>query len=155
MLFPVVLFGAVWADLNRPTTEAEVARSAEAWNRRVQAEVRGQQPPSPDWATRAWTAYQHTRGRILVARVKVGMTKDDVQKIFGAADGQTGYFRGPEGQTCLQLYDPIGVCIEFRLKPPRPDGRGKRDEPFTVYRVQADTLPEIAALFLPHRPRPR
>jgi hypothetical protein len=155
MMFPVVLFGAVWADLNRLTTQAELDRFEREWDRRVEAWDRGQQPPPPGWADRAWTAYQHTRGRVLAARVKVGMTHEDVQGIFGAADGQTAFSRDSAGVRCIHLYCPIGVCIKYRHKPAQVNGKGKGDGPLIVYEVEAASLPQIAALLLPHRPRPR
>src|SRR5262249_48120682 len=71
MLFPVVLFGTVWADLNRPVSKVEV----EKW---VRACLDGKR-------TSRWElARRFLRGRVLAARIRPGMTQDDVARIAGA-----------------------------------------------------------------------
>jgi hypothetical protein len=151
MLFPVVLFGAVWADLNRPTTQAEWNRFEKEWDRRVEAWDHGQQPPEPGWLSRAWTAYQLLRGRVLATRLKEGMTVDTPEGLFGAAAGQSAYLRD-RGVT-LWDYRPIGVTVYYRSVPRRrigKDGGG-----YVVAEVETASLSAIASLILPDRPRRR
>jgi hypothetical protein len=153
MLFPIVLLGAVWADLNRPTTKSELNRFEREWDRREEAWDHGQQAPQPGLSDRTWSAYQLIRGRALAARVQEGMTEKDVRRIFGAAEGQTGFIRDGAGGRRVHLYCPIGVCISYRQKSPRADGKDRRE--YRVVEVQPTAFSTIADFFVPDRPRHR
>jgi hypothetical protein len=151
MLFPVVLFGAVWADLNRPTSEAEWNRYAQAFDRRVQATMHGQPPLTRAWASRVEAAYQCVRGRVQAARPKQGMTIGDPERLFGAASGQSWSVAG--SHKVDWCYNPIGVCVCYRLVPRKMNG--KDDTAWVISRVETTPLSHIGALLLPDWTRRR
>jgi hypothetical protein len=112
MLFPVVLFGAVWADLNRPVPEV-----AQCW-------------AGGKFLNDPYRAYYLLRGRVLVRRLRPGMTMDEAEGVLGPDIGVNTGERG------ALLYGVLGVTIVYTG-------------------VHATPLSDIAALFLPDRPRRR
>jgi hypothetical protein len=145
-MLPLDLIAVLWADLNRPTTQAEW----EDWGRefdRGLAQLRGQ-PPVDRWLDRAAEAYQLTRGHFLAARVKEGMTQEEVETIFGAANGQNGVL-----DPLRQDYWPIGVTVHYRSVMGRINGQETPQH--VAEAVEATPWPEIATLLLPDRPWPR
>jgi hypothetical protein len=139
-MLPLDLLGALWADLNRPTSEAEWDWCMQDWDRMTQAWDRGQRYEA-SWPTRVAAAYQRIRGHVLAARVKEGMARADVEAIFGAAEGQNGLLG------TSQRYDPIGLYVFYQPGWARINGVGGSRA--VVERVEPTPWSEIAALLLP------
>jgi hypothetical protein len=98
VLVLVVLFGAVWADLNRPVSELEVDRV-------MQASVDGKR-------TSRWElAHRYLRGRMVAARISPGMTQEDVIRLAGAIP-RAEPRRGGNGTTVESI--PLDLWIMYR-----------------------------------------
>jgi hypothetical protein len=138
MLFPVVLFGAIWADLDRPVREAEVAGLVRLW-------VQGKWPPAP-----ASRAYYFLRGRIRAARIREGMMEAEVESILGAEPWRAEFGMGLS-ESCH--YNPLGVVVCYRPERVRVNGEDRWGA--SVLFAEGRSLADIVALFLPDRPRRR
>jgi hypothetical protein len=143
MLFPVVLFGAVWADLNRPLSGAEVQQVVQDFfhGRPISAMAK---------------ARHRLRGRCLAARMKNGLPGDKALAILGDTvplgyTFQDNVFGSQPRATFW--YQPQGVKICYRVAVVVVGGRLQSQ--WVVDSVHPTPVAEIAALFLPDRPRPR
>jgi hypothetical protein len=113
----LMLMGILWADLNEPLAEAEVGE----W---IQGQVGGRP------VSRVKRFRQLVRGRVLVARIKPGMSQDEVIRIAGAIPrielpppGGGGI-----GTQCLVLE----INIDWRQEETAVNG-----EPCTILRVDS------------------
>ncbi len=113
MLFPVILFGVVWTDLNRPVTQAEVDRVERLWKRSAQLDL-------------VTTAYYFVKGRVLSARIRNGMRAGQVGAIMGCTSGGIVGLFHLEGCSfkghSWHHYCPTGLVVEFDVRgTDRPD----------------------------------
>jgi hypothetical protein len=131
MLFPVILFGAVWADLNRPVSQADMDHIDK---------VIGEDGRLPAIIS----AYYCIRAHALAPRVKPGMTEGDVAKVVGHA-ASLAHKKAP---LRTWTYYPLRLEVDYRRKSVCPDGEVVWYEWF-AQSARAPSLSDIAALFLP------
>jgi hypothetical protein len=134
MLLPVVLFGALMADLGRPLSEDE-------WDHPLGGARGVVETEWPANKARCWL-----RGCVLAAVIKPGMTQDDVRRVAGAVPRLTP---GPEGTRHGVQSLALGISLWYRSGAARINGQ--RRMALVVDQVRATELHELIALFLPAR----
>jgi hypothetical protein len=132
VLLPIVLFGALLADLDRPFTKADLDRFIRAHKHQMCL---------TDLRHLAW-------GQVLAAHVRCGMTEHEVRQIMGGAVVVRKFEcrRAPGGPAIVwwHTYYPLMIRICYG---PGPLVNGRRQDIATV--VCRPTLADYADLFVP------
>jgi hypothetical protein len=137
-VLPVVLFGALLADVDRPLSGAEAAALQRLWTR-----------PAGKALGPAAQARYLLRGRVRAGRVRKGMSDGQAGAILGAALISV---RGRDWFDAFDYYHPLRVKVMYDRQVVRVNGR--QEVRWSVRYVGRPSMRDIIDPFLPAR-RPR